>query len=123
MAWLRENLRRGFYKGVLCGDDRVAAFPDGGYLVNIDRRANPGTHWTALAVRGPWAYYVDPAGYPPPKALHESLLSAGRTTLCSDSRNQREGTNCGLRAALALREFSRAPSDAAAARIFERLAE
>lgn len=82
--------------------------------MNIDRASGPGTHWTALVllpasdpVAGKLAFYWDPAGYPPPQTLTNSLTRIGRKTLWSDTRHQIGGTNCGARTALTLRDFAR----------------
>lgn len=86
---------------------------EGYYVVNLDKMSQRGSHWTALAVRGPVIYYFD------------SFARTQRTTLKLDDPRHvivqelnphilqgRRETNCGQRCLAWLMVFDQSPEDA-----------
>lgn len=47
------------WMGVFARDTINPRGEEGYYIVNLDTSRQPGSHWTALAVRGPVIYYFD----------------------------------------------------------------
>lgn len=104
-AYLKPRIG-GAFKGIVCHDTPTSYRTKGraGWIVNIDPKgeAGKGTHWTALCVDGPRSYYYDPAGYPPPRPLFETLKRQGLMPLYSTTKSQVGGNDCGARSAYAL---------------------
>lgn len=86
---------------------------EGYYIVNLDKNSQPGSHWTALAVRGPVIYYFDSFARTQRSTLH---LSDPNHVIVQeinpDIRQGRRETNCGQRCLAWLLVFDQSPEDA-----------
>lgn len=102
------------WNGVFAADEVDPTLQgEGFYIVNLDSSRERGSHWTALAVRGPIIYYFD------------SFARTQRTTLKLDDprhvivqeinpniRQGRREANCGQRCLAWLMVFDQSPEDA-----------
>lgn len=59
--------------GIFARDELPAKLGNGGYIVNMDDSAGPGTHWTAFYIDGRKAAYFDSFGVEPPLEVIRAL--------------------------------------------------
>jgi hypothetical protein len=66
--------------GVFARDGVPRALHDGGYIVNLQTTAEPGTHWVCFYIEGPNAVYFDPFGEDAPLEVDRALKPYKYTT-------------------------------------------
>ena len=81
------------FSGVVAANE-VPDRGDGKWVVNVDRRGLPGSHWTAVQRFGGQAYFYDSFGRPA-AALFEAPWAKGAINVADDAEQLEEQNLCG----------------------------
>lgn len=93
--------------------DQVNPNQEGYYICNLDTHLQQGSHWTALAVRGPVIYYFDSFARPQRKTLklddpYHIIISEKNPRILQNVKEE----NCGQRCLAWLMVFDQDPKAA-----------
>ena len=102
------------FKGVFASDEiHLSRTGEGYYIVNLDTSRQQGSHWVALAVRGPVCYYFDSFARTNRSTLrlndpHHIIVQERNPCIVQGRREE----NCGQRSLAWLMVFDQCPRDA-----------
>lgn len=84
------------FGGCFSRDDLPSPLQDKYYIVNLDSKTGPGSHWVLLDNRRPdQCIYIDSYGQPPPELVAKAMQATGKSDLFyNDADVQALGSQC-----------------------------